>query len=93
MQPGPKTVPILGNLTQLPLQYTHVKMTEWAQTYGPIFSLKLGSQTMVVLTGAAELKELMDRRSASTSDRPPLHVANEIITNGYHLLAMNYGPR
>lgn len=57
-------------------------MTRWAKEYGPIFSLKLGSQTMVVLTGAAEVKELLDRRSASTSDRPPLHVANEVSESG-----------
>lgn len=53
-------------------------MTKWAKEYGPIFSLKLGSKTMVVITGAAEAKELLDRRSATTSDRPPLHVANEL---------------
>lgn len=69
---------MLGNLHQLPLEYAHVQMTKWAKEYGPMFSLKLGSQTMVVITGAAEAKELLDRRSATTSDRPPLHVANEL---------------
>lgn len=54
------------------------QFTEWAQKYGPIYSLKAGSQTIVVLTGPAEIKELMDRRSATTSERPPLHVANEL---------------
>lgn len=68
-------------------------MTKWAAEYGPIFSLKLANQTMIVLTGPAEVKELLDRRSATTSNRPPLHVANEVITNGRHLLAMPYGNR
>lgn len=48
---------------------------------------------MVVLTGPKEVKELLDRRSATSSDRPDLHVANEIITNGRHLLAMPYTDR
>jgi hypothetical protein len=39
------------------------------------------------------VKELMERRSGSSADRPNLHVANEIITNGHHLLAMPYGDR
>lgn len=68
-------------------------MTKWGTEFGPIFSLKLGNQTMIVLSGPAEVKELMDRRSATTSDRPPRHVANDLITNGYHLLAMGYGSR
>lgn len=55
--------------------------------------MKAGSQTLVVLTGAKEVKELLDRRAANSSDRPNLHVANELITNGRHLLAMPYGDR
>ncbi|KAK4051743.1 hypothetical protein OIO90_004567 [Microbotryomycetes sp. JL221] len=93
LPPGPKTIPVLGNLHQMPLEHAHFQMTKWAKEYGPIFSLKLGNATMVVLTGASEVKELMDRRSATTSDRPPLHVANELITNGKHLLAMGYSAR
>ncbi|KAK4054438.1 hypothetical protein OIV83_000932 [Microbotryomycetes sp. JL201] len=93
LPPGPKTLPVLGNLHQLPLKHAHHQMTQWAKEYGPIFSLKLGSGTMVVLTGQREVKELLDRRSATTSDRPPLHVANELITNGKHLLAMGYSAR
>lgn len=69
------------------------QFTKWAKEYGPIYSLKAGSQTMVVLTGPKEVKELLDRRSATSSDRPDLHVANEIITNGRHLLAMPYTDR
>lgn len=70
-----------------------VQFTAWAKQYGPIYSLKAGNQTIVVLTGAKEVKELLDRRAANSSDRPNLHVANELITNGRHLLAMPYGDR
>lgn len=82
-----------GTMKADPRRSPPEQMTKWAEEYGPIFSLKLANQTMIVLTGAQEVKELLDRRSATTSDRPPLHVANELITNGHHLLAMNYGPR
>lgn len=40
--------------------------------------LKLSYGTAIVLTGVEAVKELMDRRSAATVDRPPNHMADEI---------------
>ena len=48
LPPGPPGVPILGNIWDVKgkawLQYT-----EWARTYGPIFSLNMAGQPIVVL--------------------------------------------
>ncbi|KAJ7589618.1 cytochrome P450 [Mycena floridula] len=52
---GPPTIPIL----------------EWAKEYGPIYSLKVGPETAIVISSAATVKELMDKRSASLASRPP----------------------
>ncbi|KAJ6551143.1 cytochrome P450 [Mycena capillaripes] len=92
LPPGPPTVPVLGNLHQMPTQYAHYKFTEWARKYGGIVSLKLGSGTAIVLTDAAAVKELMDKRSASTADRPPLHLA-EVVTQGLSLVLARYGEK
>lgn len=32
--PGPPTIPILGNLHQLPIDKPHVQLQKWAQQYG-----------------------------------------------------------
>ena len=32
--PGPPTIPIFGNLHQLPVDKPHLKLQEWAQEYG-----------------------------------------------------------
>jgi hypothetical protein len=51
--------------------------------------LKVGSGTAVVLTDPAAVKELMDKRSGSTVERPPSHVA-ELVTGGLNMVCANF---
>lgn len=34
MPPGPRGIPLLGNILQLPAQGAWLKMTQWKNTYG-----------------------------------------------------------
>ncbi|KAF8209631.1 cytochrome P450 [Mycena galopus ATCC 62051] len=88
--PGPPTLPLLGNLHVFPTEFIHYKFTEWARKYGGIYSLKVGSGTVVVLTDPAAVRELMDRRSGSTVDRPPMHVV-DLVTGGLTMAFGRYG--
>ncbi|PPJ49559.1 hypothetical protein CBER1_01956 [Cercospora berteroae] len=92
LPPGPPTLPILGNISQIPLQYSHFKFTEWARQYGGIYSLKLGTGTAVVITDRRLVKELVDKKSSKYSTRPDSYVAN-LISGGDHILLMKYGPQ
>ncbi|KAJ6584471.1 cytochrome P450 [Mycena capillaripes] len=56
------------------LPLVHPLFTEWARKYGGLYSLKIGMGTVVVLTDVAAVRELMDRRSVMTADRPPLEL-------------------
>ncbi|KAJ7595473.1 cytochrome P450, partial [Mycena floridula] len=78
LPPGPPTVPVLGNLHIFPTEFTHYKLTEWARQYGDLYSLKLGPGTAIVISSASVVKELMDKRSASTADRPPSHLGHAV---------------
>lgn len=66
------------------------RFTEWTKQYGGIFTLKVGSKTMAVLTDRRLVKDLIDRKSALYNQRPPSHVS-QLITNGDHLLVMDHG--
>ncbi|KAG9289593.1 hypothetical protein G9A89_014328 [Geosiphon pyriformis] len=46
--PGPTSLPVIGNLHQLsdPL---HMTLNDWAQIYGPIFQIRMGSKVWVIL--------------------------------------------
>ena len=69
------------------------RFTEWAQQYGGIFSLKLGSATAIVLTDRSLVKALIDKKSSIYSNRPASHVSHDLITRGDHTLVMHQGEK
>ncbi|KAI0073799.1 cytochrome P450 [Panus rudis PR-1116 ss-1] len=91
LPPGPPTIPLLGNLLQFPKEYTFFRFTEWARTYGGIYSLKIGPQTVIVITNPRIVRDFMDKRSIATGDRPPSKI-NDLITNGLHVALARSGP-
>ncbi|PLB47299.1 putative cytochrome P450 [Aspergillus steynii IBT 23096] len=93
LPPGPPTLPVLGNLHQIPRKGSYLKFTEWAKQYGGLYSLKLGTATAVVITDRRIIKELVDKRSAKYSNRPVSYVSHDLMTSGDHLLVMQYGQQ
>ncbi|KAK7032180.1 hypothetical protein VNI00_013354 [Paramarasmius palmivorus] len=89
LPPGPPTIPVLGNLHLFPSKSPQVKFTEWSHEYGDIYSLKISSGTAVVINSMEVAKELMDRRSAITADRPKHHMVNRV-TDGLNLAHAQY---
>lgn len=92
LPPGPPTVPLLGNLHQIPKKGAHFQFTEWAKQYGGLYTLKLGTGTAAVITDRRLVKELVDKKSSKYSERPKSYVAN-LISGGDHILLMDYGPQ
>ncbi|PVH97443.1 cytochrome P450 [Periconia macrospinosa] len=68
--PGPPTLPLIGNLHQIPSEKRHLQFQKWALEYGPIYSLILGTKVIIVLNSDVAFKELVDRRGAVYSSRP-----------------------
>ncbi|KAJ7811925.1 cytochrome P450 [Mycena olivaceomarginata] len=90
MPPGPPGLPFLGNLFQLP-QFQWLRFTEWKAQYGPIISLNLGGQPVVVLNSYQVASDLLDNRSAIYSDRPRFIMGSEILTGSMLIAFMTYG--
>lgn len=89
LPPGPPTVPLLGNLNIFPKEEAHLKLTEWARVYGGIYSLKMGPGTAVVITDPTIVRDIMDKRSQSTVDRPSIHIADRV-TGGMQFGLVRY---
>ncbi|KAG9945351.1 cytochrome P450, partial [Aureobasidium melanogenum] len=90
--PGPRTVPILGNLHQIPSKNEYLQFTKWTREYGPIYSIMVGSRPMIVLGSVEVVKDLLDKRSAIYSDRPEAYAAKHIPTSKLRIVFMPYTP-
>lgn len=44
--------------------------TEWAKTYGPVFTVMKGSQPWIIVTGANEANEIFHKQGQVTAGRP-----------------------
>ncbi|KAJ5634636.1 hypothetical protein N7528_002478 [Penicillium herquei] len=91
--PGPPTLPIIGNIHQMPSRDAHLQFQKWADEYGPVYSLILGTKTLVVLSSDEAVKDLLDKRSNIYSHRQDMYIGQELCSGGLRLLMMGYGPR
>ena len=92
LPPGPPTIPLFGNILQIPQKGAHFQFTKWAREYGGLYTLTLGTGTAAVITSPRLVKELVDKKSAKYSARPKSYVAN-LISGGDHILLMEHGPQ
>lgn len=72
------------------LELTPCRFTEWARKYGGIYSLKFGPATSIVITSPRLVKQLVDKKSSIYSHRPNTYVGYKLISDGDHLLIMQY---
>ncbi|XP_052086674.1 cytochrome P450 2C8-like isoform X1 [Mytilus californianus] len=77
LPPGPPTVPFVGNLN-LKLDNLPENFRGFRQTYGDVFSLILGSKTMVVVNGLEALKEIFVKNGDVTSERADSFITREL---------------
>ncbi|KAL1813107.1 hypothetical protein ACET3Z_023172 [Daucus carota] len=81
-------LPVVGNLLQLKEKKPHKTFTKWAETYGPVYSIRTGSTTLVVLNSNDVVKEAMVTRFPSISTRK-LSKALQILTSDKTMVAIS----
>ncbi len=60
--PGPKGLPILGNLLQIDLQKLHLILEEWSDSYGDIYKFKIANKTVVAISDSALIQNILRDR-------------------------------
>ncbi|KAI3927030.1 hypothetical protein MKW92_052135 [Papaver armeniacum] len=68
LPPGPKPWPIVGNLLQLS-EKPHSQFAQLAETYGDLFTLKLGTETVVVASTPLAAREVLKTHDRILSSR------------------------
>ncbi|KAK6382768.1 hypothetical protein LTS17_003437 [Exophiala oligosperma] len=77
----------------MPTKDAHLQFEKWAREYGPIYSLILGSKTLVVLSGDKAVKDLLDKRSGMYSHRQEMYIGQTLCSDNMRMLMMGYTPQ
>lgn len=75
----------------MPAENPHLQFQKWAKEYGPVYSLQLGTKTMIMLSGGEAIKELMEKRGIHYSGKPESYVGQDLCSGGLRFLLMPYG--
>ncbi|XP_034755297.1 cytochrome P450 2K1-like [Etheostoma cragini] len=75
--PGPKPLPLIGNLLQLDLKRPYNTLLKLSKTYGSVFTVHLGPQKVVVLAGYKTVKEALVNYAEEFGERDPMLIMQE----------------
>ncbi|KAF9880077.1 cytochrome p450 [Colletotrichum karsti] len=89
----PPATPILGHLPELIRENRarrwHLKLCEWAREYGPLFGVRTGFVVDYYVNSDVLVKEIFDKRSAQTADRPTWIMSSGILNNDFNVLFLD----
>jgi hypothetical protein len=70
LPPGPKPLPLLGNLFDMPTSREYETYAQWGRKYGDVVHVHALGRHFIILNSIEAANELLDQRSAIYSDRP-----------------------
>ncbi|KYO44055.1 hypothetical protein Y1Q_0007690 [Alligator mississippiensis] len=76
--PGPRPLPVIGNLHIMDLKRPSRTLLELSETYGPVFSIQMGFTKMVVLSGYEMVKEALVNQADAFADRAQVPAFEEL---------------
>ncbi|KAI0317969.1 cytochrome P450 [Amylostereum chailletii] len=76
--PGPRPLPLVGNLFDIPKNNPWATYANWSKKYGDIVSVRVPGQTVVIVSSVKAVKDIFDRRGAVYSERPRLPILEMI---------------
>ncbi|KAL5780637.1 hypothetical protein ACOSQ2_011374 [Xanthoceras sorbifolium] len=86
LPPGPRGLPLIGNLHQLDHSKPHYYFFKLSKQFGPLTSLRLGFVPTLVVSSAKMAKEVMKTHDLKFCSRPALLGQQKLSYNGLDLV-------
>ncbi|XP_036437417.1 cytochrome P450 2J6 [Colossoma macropomum] len=87
--PGPIAIPFLGSIFNVNFKEPHINLTKLGKTYNNIFSMQMGRQKSVFLTGYKMVKEALVNQAENFADRPYSPLAVRLYASNGGLFSSN----
>ncbi|KAG7451628.1 cytochrome P450 [Guyanagaster necrorhizus] len=91
--PGPKELPLIGNLLDMPTEKEWLTFSKWGEIYGDLVSVAFFGQRLIILNSAKTAVDLLDKKSSIHSDRPSIPMGGELVGWKNTLVLIPYGKR
>ncbi|XP_074089432.1 cytochrome P450 2C18-like isoform X2 [Macrotis lagotis] len=82
LPPGPVPLPLIGNILQLNLKNIPESFLKIAKEYGPVFTVQMGVEKVIVLYGYKAVKEALIDHGDKFADRGSMPLL-EFVNEGY----------
>lgn len=93
LPPGPRALPLLGNIIQLFGKDFHIALTDLSKTYGDLVWLKLAGDSVIVINTMNAAVKSFVRQGKVFSGRPRTRKTVEVMLGDGHDIVMNdIGP-
>eukprot|EP00753_Platysulcus_tardus_P011500 PLAT3293.1.p1 GENE.PLAT3293.1~~PLAT3293.1.p1 ORF type:complete len:514 (-),score=-93.25 PLAT3293.1:19-1560(-) len=91
LPPGPKGLPLVGNILDMPSDKQWLTFDTWSKHYGDIVHINVLGRHMIILGSSQAITDIFDKKSSIFSGRPRSTMLNDLVGWDWSFTLMPYG--